>query len=352
MSGQRFDELTKSVAAGSSSRRSFLKGLVAAAAGTTYGLTAPGNARAHHEGGELCRDNGALCRSNADCCSRYCDSFTSQCTCPPALPDCNAHGDCRDIGENCRANADCCLGLCVTETFECACPPQLPNCNAHGDCRDPGANCRSSAECCSGFCDTSGHCAACPPGTELCRGNCIPACNQCQECSQLTGMCAPKSNGTPCNDGNPCTVGDTCQNGVCAPGPLKNCDDGDPCTTDTCDPSTGMCQHTPLQGCTRCTNATQCPKPSNPCQQATCTGGVCGVAIRPNGTSCSDGNTCTSGDTCQNGVCLGTPVICALPQVCCATGTFAGQCKLPSGAPCTAKAQCCSNNCPGTLRCA
>ena len=69
MSGQRFDELTKLVAAGSSSRRSFLKGLVAAAAGTSYGLTAPGNARAHHEGGELCRDNDALCRSNADCCN-------------------------------------------------------------------------------------------------------------------------------------------------------------------------------------------------------------------------------------------------------------------------------------------
>lgn len=346
MSGQRFDELTKLAAGGSSSRRSFLKGLVAAAAGTTYGLTAPGNAHAHHEGGERCREPGALCRSNADCCTRYCDSFTSQCTCPPALPDCNAHGDCRDVGENCRANADCCLGLCITETFECACPPQFPNCNAHGNCREAGDNCRSSAECCSGFCDTTGHCAACPPGTELCRGNCIPACSQCQECNQLTGTCAPKSNGTPCDDGNPCTVDDTCQNGVCA-GTAKNCDDENPCTTDTCNPSTGACQNTPIQGCIRCGRPGDqpCPKPMDQCKQATCVNGVCVVENRTG--TCNDGNPCTLNDTCQNGACVGTPRMCTLPQVCCTTGTNAGKCLLPTGAPCSAKGQCCSGNCSG-----
>ena len=345
MGGQRFDELTKLVAAGRSSRRSFLTGLVAAAAGTTYGLAAPGTARAHHEGGELCRDNGDLCRSNADCCSRYCDSFTSQCACPPALPDCTAHGDCRDIGENCRANADCCLGLCTTDTFECVCPPQLPNCNAHGNCRDADAICRSSAECCSGFCDSSGHCAECPPGTELCRGNCIPTCGECFECNQLTGMCAPKRDGTRCDDRNPCTENDTCQSGVCV-GTAKNCDDGNPCTTDTCDPSTGMCQNTPIQGCQTCTSASQCPKPSDQCQQATCIGGVCGVGPRPNGSTCNDGNACTRLDTCQNGVCTpGTLVICTPPQVCCTSGANAGKCLKPSGATCTAKAECCSGNC-------
>jgi hypothetical protein len=63
-------------------------------------------------------------------------------------------------------------------------------------------------------------------------------------------------------------------------------------------------------------------------------------------------------DTCQNGVCQ-PGATCPGPgpnTMCCSTGMFAGQCKRPAGASCTAPANCCSNICLppvlGVRRCA
>jgi uncharacterized repeat protein (TIGR01451 family) len=86
-----------------------------------------------------------------------------------------------------------------------------------------------------------------------------------------------------------------------------DCDDGNPCTADSCDPTTGLCQSTPV----------------------------------PDGQTCDDGNPCTAGNTCHAGAC-GTPVVCGGGSVCApnvcdpATGACVSQPKVcDDGNPCT-----------------
>ena len=63
-------------------------------------------------------------------------------------------------------------------------------------------------------------------------------CNDNNECTDDTcdpvAGCLSSFNTAGCQDGSECTENDTCKNGVCMPGPQKNCDDGNPCTFDQC----------------------------------------------------------------------------------------------------------------------
>jgi hypothetical protein len=125
------------------------------------------------------------------------------------------------------------------------------------------------------------------------------------------------------------------------------CNDNDPCTVDTCDPQTG-CVHTEIPGCVACQTVGDCANASpapNQCQQRACTGGICTIVNRPNGTGCNDTLACTSSDVCTDGVCAGTSTCGTTGQntFCCGVGTTqAGRCRRPTGASCNNNDQCCN----------
>jgi uncharacterized repeat protein (TIGR01451 family) len=108
-------------------------------------------------------------------------------------------------------------------------------------------------------------------------------------CNPTTGLCQSTQapDGTQCDDLNACTVGNVCHAGAC--GTPVVCNDSNPCTTDVCNPATGACTSTPLA----CDDG-------NPCTTDTCSAatGGCVFTPAPAGTTCNDGNACTTGDTC------------------------------------------------------
>ncbi|HEV8200145.1 MAG TPA: MopE-related protein [Candidatus Polarisedimenticolia bacterium] len=85
------------------------------------------------------------------------------------------------------------------------------------------------------------------------------------------------------------------------------CDDGNGCTVDTCDTTTGTCQHA------------FCPDDGNPCTLEQCLSGSC-VGVPNSRAHCEDGNVCTLFDEC-----VGTT---------CTAGTQTMNCD--DGNPCTA----------------
>ena len=123
-------------------------------------------------------------------------------------------------------------------------------------------------------------------------------------CNPTTGLCqsTPAPDGTSCDDHNACTVGNVCTNGAC--GTPVVCNDGNACTTDVCNPVTGACTSTPLA----CDDG-------NPCTIDTCSAatGGCVFTPAPAGSTCNDGDPCTTGDSCvqipgnPNPVCQGAP---------------------------------------------
>ncbi len=136
-------------------------------------------------------------------------------------------------------------------------------------------------------------------------GNCVGTPRDCQAagdqcndgvCDEDLNACVPQAlpDGTNCNDGTVCTSPDGCQGGVCT-GPVQtgccssaaDCDDGNPCTVDSCEESTGSCQHD---------------------------------AAALEGQTCEDGAFCTVGETCQGGSCVGGPRDCSLFDDVCTVG--------------------------------
>jgi hypothetical protein len=82
---------------------------------------------------------------------------------------------------------------------------------------------------------------------------------------------------------------------------IVTCDDGNPCTADTCDPTTGLCDHTPQSAGTSCGDRSNgiCDAPD------TCDGaGTCQSNHVADGTTCGEVNSdCEYPDTCQSGIC-------------------------------------------------
>src|SRR5262249_35139158 len=149
-------------------------------------------------------------------------------------------------------------------------PP--PNCNDGNVCTtdscNPASGCTHANN--TGPCDDGSACTTndtCSGGT--CVGGPAPNCDDGDVCT--TASCDPHSgcthsnNSAPCEDGNPCTQNDVCSLGSCTPGPQKDCNDLNECTDDTCNPSTGACEHLNSDA------------------------------------PCDDGNVCTVGDHCFQG---------------------------------------------------
>jgi hypothetical protein len=310
MSSDRFDELTKGLANGATSRRKFLTGLAGAAAGAVFGAR---QARGVvPPGGSTCSNEGQSCTAQQCCQGLNCltdfTSSTEKFCCAPGTP--------LVCGSKCcptGAVLGCSAGKCTCPTGEVVCP----------DANNPLAGkCVNLAEDVNN-CGACGVTCADPTGADApCR---VAACVN----KGCTTVAKPGSNGTPCEDGNLCTLNDTCNNGTCQAGTQKQCPQ-----CQKCDPSTGGCVPDPNQvgnpcddglACTtddRCTAAGTCAgtpilcQPLDQCHVAgVCEepGGKCTNPIKLNGTPCETGNLCTA-DTCQNGTCAQGPVDVTCPD--------------------------------------
>jgi cysteine-rich repeat protein len=107
-------------------------------------------------------------------------------------------------------------------------------------------------------------------------------------CNPSTGLCeaSPVADGTSCSDNDLCSRQDHCQAGACVGTDRLVCNDpGGQCYgAATCNPSTGLCMRHNI----------------------------------PNGIACNDGNACTSFEACHDGVCGGSvPVICPAADLPC-----------------------------------
>jgi hypothetical protein len=236
------------------------------------------------------------CDDNNECTADTCDPATGCVHTPLPGQPCNQSNKCRT--DVCNASGQCEPGPATVTCPQChVCDPDSGTCTAvtNGTLCEDGNLCTVGDTCQNGTCQ---------PGAAK---TCPSTGNQCTEsvCNKTTGACETrnKSNGTSCNDGNACTTGETCQDGACIGGTLKNCDDKNECTQDSCDPTTGICLHTPLTG-------TPCGMPGS---SRTCCNGMC----------CQSGNIC----------CSSTPARCG-------GGT---------GSSCKNNNDCCSGSCVGPV---
>jgi cysteine-rich repeat protein len=170
-------------------------------------------------------------------------------------------------------------------------------------------------------------------------------------CDETAGGCVARNHtaGTACDDGNPCTVSDVCTDAAACAGSPRDCGDADRCTVDSCNGTTGACEHvpTPIPGaegpagnatcgdgidndcdgrtdaadpdCGGCAGHADCDD-ADPCTTDTCVGGACAHAPAATGTLCNDGLWCTVGDACAAGTCAGTPRDCSAAAGVCTAG--------------------------------
>ena len=306
--------------------------------------------------------------NNCGACGNKCPGPSST-TQPCGMAACVA-GQCAIIpdpaktGEVCRQKAGPCDVQEVCSGASAECPPDvfLP---ATAECRAASTRCEGPALC-------PGNGPQCPEVNPLLAAGtvCREAAGQCdvqEVCTGASNQCPQdqfKLNGTACNNDNDLCTLETCQNGVCtSTGQQVQCPaPTDPCKVSVCVPATGICatQNAPndtlcenediciaggscqngtcqggtaVTGC--CRSASDCPTPTNPCQEATCTNNVCGVRNRPDTTSCDDLNPCTTGSTCLSGVCQGGAAVAN----CCRS---ASDCPTPTN-PCQ-RATCSASN--------
>ena len=194
MDDQRFDELTRKLAAGTTRRR-LLGGLL----GGALALLGPlGRERAAADHG--CRHAGAACTRDRQCCSGDCRNGTCRCTASKQCPQppttepckkavCTGTGRCAIVAKadgadcptgicqggacvECAGNADCPTGMCQNNACVCV-PKGYGGCDAQADCCNDGqfsVSCSPSGVCggqgasCGGMSACAGD-LECPDGT-------------------------------------------------------------------------------------------------------------------------------------------------------------------------------------------
>ena len=357
----------------------------------------------------LCKEKKTLgneCASNIGCKGGLCeDGVCCQESCSGACNVCNAPGNegscapapegtaCEDgffctSGDSCQAgacsggeetdcsqsNSDCSQGFCDAQADACA--AQVPDgkcsianeCFAAGDshaevhclkCLPDNSQAEWSIAADSCFID-----GACYAVGEALEGECVV----CDSAAPSEASTAPDD--APCDDADPCTETDLCQTGVCI-GQAVDCDDQLECTADSCNPTSGECDHdlsedwclldgtchaadTTPEGkdalCLVCAPATAtdqwtatneelaCDDLSVCSAESQCQAGEC-VAVGP---LCDDGNECTedlcseeltcTNESTENGVACTPDEIDCTDDICvdgeCAHPVSAGSCHI------------------------
>ena len=292
--------------------------------------------------------NDSVCDDNNPCTTDYCatsgclhDFVASGTTCSPV-----SNGDACASDFQCNATGDC-VGTALA--------PACVGC----DISDP-----ASCDALNSFCAGTYACVSLGGGATKCEqqvagpdcsANTAPLCKQFV-CDNTTSSCVLNNlpNGFACNDGDNCTVLDACNGGTCtgtakacsdgnqctgtefcdptdgtckSDGIAPNTDDGIPCTVDSCDLTTGLIVHKPVDSL--CSDGVFCNGPetcnaTTGCQASTapvnvddgceCTPDVCTETIdqvihTPVNSVCNDGKFCNGNETCQvdKGCVAGTP---------------------------------------------
>ncbi len=210
---------------------------------------------------------GRICGSNG--CGGICGECTDGAFCN-GLEWCDGLGQCQN-GEppSCDDDNTCTTDACSAVTDQCV-HDGLPHDSEPCDDKDA---CTLDTYCMAGQCQ--GGTAKVCKDFNICTKD---SCNKYQGC-----IFEPLTN-TPCNDGDYCTEPDVCQNGVCAPGPVKQ-ECLVPCGNGICEAGEG----TALNPC--------------PVDCGWCGDGVCGIKESENATCPMDceascGNTkCEYGET-------------------------------------------------------
>ncbi len=278
--------------------------------------------------------SACACAADTDCKTKATDLCGVKYTCDTSLAAPPLSGICvpkPDSAVICDTSKDgaCLKTGCDTTTGSCATLPvgNSPTC-------DDGNACTVSSYCAAGAC-VAGAAADCSDK------------NPCtvDSCAADIG-CLHTTLAGPCDDGNACTVNDACAGGACV-GSKKPCDDGLLCTFDSCDGTSGTCQH--LADPTACND-------QNPCTADTCDlTADCQHAVDDTAV-CDDGNVCTS-DSCKGGKCVSVVKCdCAVDLDCddknpCTTDVCqAGKCvaKNADGASCSPADKC---QAPGSGTC-
>jgi hypothetical protein len=190
---------------------------------------------------------------------------------------------------------------CSSVTSSDACHIVVKDPTAVGCCVEKVINCDEGDPCKTYGCDTATGCTAVDAcimdPTNLCL---IVGCDQ-NGCTSTPVVCtAPFCQTTVCN---PST-------GLCDYTPV-DCDDGDACTTDSCDTTTGNCGHVPIvcddqdvctvDACDPTTGACQYSAPKSCDDSNTCTIDVCDPVNDCQHTP--DDLVCSSADPCVVGFC-------------------------------------------------
>ncbi len=200
MDGQRFDEMTRALATGTSRRR-VLKGLTGGVLGTLAGALGVSRVGAGHG-----RPNGATCIRNEHCASGYCDPQTRRCACPEGTTAC---GD-ACVGTTCPAGAvldpTSCTCVCTATgqapcgtgtAATCACEV------AYGEACDQNTDCQAGSVCRPPDTRFDQTCTTTGPGGACCLNTAV-AGGPCDEAADCRGF----------GENDPCRAV-TCEGGVC-----------------------------------------------------------------------------------------------------------------------------------------
>jgi hypothetical protein len=313
MDGQRFDALTRVMAAGTT-RRSALRAI----AGLATGIVSRRGARAKAQAtcplpGEACSGSNLCCEGtvclNGTCCSfdgDSCNGVPSNCC--SGICDVGGSGLCVQAciqeGHHCGNPGDfCCEGLICNETScvspdtclalgeECfqdrdCCDPNIcsENLCSSPDCGGDGVGCEDSGDCCGILECVSGACQqTCGFSGDDCSGD--GDCCETFACHQH-GFCTRQcpNPGADCdNDSDCCSADDFCSNGTCQPRStcrafMESCVDSSECCSDAVflECIFGLCQVPEcLPEFAFCTENDQCC--SNVCQGFACSGACGGI---------------------------------------------------------------------------
>jgi hypothetical protein len=159
MEADRFDALTKRLAAGGASRRAVLKRLAGGALGGWLGRRGPGAGAA-----PPCFGAGHPCTRHQQCCSGACaapgpgaaprcvaPTTTTTTTAPPTTTTTTTPPPCVGANQNCATASDtCCDALYVCGNNFCG--------QSLGCCGTAGASCIVDCDCCGAFFCHGGTC--------------------------------------------------------------------------------------------------------------------------------------------------------------------------------------------------